>query len=143
MHDHRHDSDTADGQVEFDLNAASLTSSRVELRLLQYAAYFQIMPMPWTAMLRYGPTLVASAARLLAAADSSKRREQNETITGRLDQLENTSAESARLLREVAEQIQVLAAAQEQTARKCRIAILLALAATVIGVGAGILAIVR
>jgi len=94
-------------------------------------------------MLRYGPTLVASAARLLAAADSSKRREQNETITGRLDQLENTSAESARLLREVAEQIQVLAAAQEQTARKCRIAILLALAATVIGVGAGILAIVR
>lgn len=94
-------------------------------------------------MLRYGPTLVASAVRLLAAADSSKRREQNETITGRLDQLENASAESARLLRETAEQIQVLAAAQEQTARKCRIAILLALAATVIGVGAGILAMVR
>ena len=93
-------------------------------------------------MLRYGPTLVASAARLLAAADSSKRRE-NETITGRLDQLENASAESAKLLREIAEQIQVLAAAQEQTARKCRIAILLALAATVIGVGAGILAMVR
>ena len=110
--------------------------------LIQNAAYFQIMPMPWTAMLRYGPTLVASAARLLAATDSSKRRE-NETITGRLDRLENASAESARLLREMAEQIQVLAAAQEQTARKCRIAILLALAATVIGVGAGILAMVR
>src|SRR6188508_3030125 len=103
-------------------------------------AYCQIMsPMPWAAMLRYGPTLVASAARLLAAADSSKRRE-NETITGRLDQLENASAASARLLREIAEQVQVLAAAQEQTARKCRIAILLALAAAVIGVGAGILA---
>jgi hypothetical protein len=93
-------------------------------------------------MLRYGPTLVASAARLLAAADSSKHGE-NETITGRLDQLENASAESARLLREIAEQIQVLAAAQEQTARKYRIAILLALAAAVIGVGAGILAMVR
>ena len=93
-------------------------------------------------MLRYGPTLVASAARLLAATDSSKRRE-NETITGRLDRLENASADSARLLREMAEQIQVLAAAQEQTARKCRIAILLALAAMVIGVGAGILAMVR
>jgi len=52
-------------------------------------AYCQIMsPMPWAAMLRYGPTLVASAARLLAAADLSKRREQDETITGRLDQLE-------------------------------------------------------
>ena len=108
----------------------------------QNAAYFQIMPMPWTAMLRYGPTLVASAARLLAAADSSKRRE-NETITGRLDQLENASAESASLLREIAEQIQVLAAAQEQTARKCRIAILLALAATVIGVGASIFVMVQ
>ena len=93
-------------------------------------------------MLRYGPTRVASAARLLAATDSSKRRE-NETITGRLDRLENASAESARLLREMAEQIQVLAAEQEQTARKCRIAILLALAAAVIGVGAGILAIVQ
>ena len=93
-------------------------------------------------MLRYGPTLVASAARLLEAADSSKRRE-NETITSRLDQLENASTESAKLLREIAEQIQVLAAAQEQTARKYRIAILLALAATVIGVGAGILAMVR
>jgi hypothetical protein len=56
-------------------------------------------------MLRYGPTLVASAARLLAAADASKRREQNETITSRLDQLENASAESARLLKETAEQI--------------------------------------
>ena len=93
-------------------------------------------------MLRYGPTLVASAARLLAAADSSKRRE-NETIAGRLDQLENASGASAKLLREIAEQIQALAAAQEQTARKCRIAILLALVAAVIGVGAGILVMVR
>ena len=98
--------------------------------------------MPWAAMLRYGPALVASAARLLAAADSSKRRTQNETITGRLDQLENASAESARLLRDIAEQIQLLAVAQEQTARKCRIAILLAVAATVVGVGAVILAMV-
>ena len=98
--------------------------------------------MPWTTLLRYGPTLVASAARLLAAVDSSQRRE-NETLTGRLDQLENASAESAILLREIAEQIQVLAAAQEQTARKCRIAILLALAAAVMGVGAGILVMVR
>ena len=99
-------------------------------------------PMLWAAMLRYGPTLVASAARLLAAADSSTRREQNETITSRLDQLENASAESARLLREIAEQLQVLAVAQEQTARKCRIAILLAVTAAVVGVGAAVLAMV-
>ena len=99
--------------------------------------------MPWAAMLRYGPTLVASAARLLAAADSSTRGEQNETLAGRLDQLENASAESARLIREIAEQIHVLAAAQEEAARKFRIAILLAVAATVVGVGAGILAMVR
>jgi hypothetical protein len=138
MHDHRHDSDTAVGQVEFGLHA-----SAAERQPSPDAAYFQIMsPMPWAAMLRYGPTLVASAARLLAAADSRKRRE-NETIARRLDQLENASAESARLLRDIAEQIQILAVAQEQTARKCRIAILLALVATVIGVGAGILAMVR
>ncbi len=93
-------------------------------------------------MLRYGPTLVTSAARLLAAVDSSKRREPNETIIGRLDQLESASAESARLLREIAEQISALAAAQEQTVRKCRIAMLVAVAATVVGVGALILAMV-
>ena len=106
-------------------------------------AYCQIMsPMPWAAMLRYGPTLVASAARLLAAADSSKRREQDETITGRLDQLEIASAESARLLRDIAEQIQILAVAHEQTARKCRMAIVVAVAAAVVGVGEGIVAMV-
>ena len=93
-------------------------------------------------MLRYGPTLVASAARLVAAADPGKRREQNETITARLDQLENASSESARLLREMAEQIQILAAAQEQTTRKCRIAILVAVVAIVVGIGASIVAMV-
>ena len=91
--------------------------------------------MPWAAMVRYGPNLVASAARLLAAADSTKHREQNETIAGRLDQLENASAESAKVIREIAEQIQVLAAAQQQTVRRCRTAILLAVAAAVLGVG--------
>jgi CHASE3 domain sensor protein len=57
--------------------------------------------------------------------------------------LENASSESARLLREIAEQIQILAAAQEQATRTCRIAILLAAAAMFVGVGAGILAMVR
>jgi hypothetical protein len=99
-------------------------------------------PIPWAAIVRYGPTLVASATRLLATADQNKLRQQNETMAARLDHLENTSVESARLLREIAEQVQVVAAAQEQTARRYRTALVLGVAATVVAIGAIILAVV-
>jgi hypothetical protein len=100
-------------------------------------------PIPWAAIVRYGPTLVASATRLLATADQNKLHQQNETMAARLEQLENTSAETARLLREMAEQLQVLAAAQEQTARAYRTALVLSVVATVVAIGAIVIAIVR
>ena len=98
-------------------------------------------PIPWAAIVRYGPTLVASATRLLTTADQNKLRQQNETMAARLDHLENSSVESARLLREIAEQTQVLATAQEQTARAYRTALLLSVAATVVAIAAIILAV--
>ncbi len=100
-------------------------------------------PIPWAAIVRYGPALVASATRLLATADQNKLHQQNETMAARLEQLENTSAETARLLREMAEQLQVLAAAQEQTARAYRTALVLSVVATVVAIGAIVIAIVR
>lgn len=99
-------------------------------------------PIPWAAIVRFGPTLVASATRLLAAADQNKLRQQNETMAARLEHLENASAESARLIREIAEQVQVLAAAQELTAHAYRTALLLSVAATVVAIGAIIVAVV-
>jgi hypothetical protein len=99
-------------------------------------------PIPWAAIVRFGPTLVASATRLLATADQNKLHQQNETMAARLEHLESASAESARLIREVAEQVQVLAAAHELTARAYRTALLLSVAATVVAIGAIIAAVV-
>ena len=98
-------------------------------------------PIPWAAILRHAPTLVASAARLMATADQNKVRRQNETIEARFNQLEKASEDSAQLLQEMAEQVQALAAAHEQTARRYRTAMALAIASLVIGIVAGILAV--
>ena len=62
---------------------------------------------PWGAILTHGPALV-SAARSLLASQSTKANERNRSIEARLDQLEKASIESARLLEELAEQLQAL-----------------------------------
>ena len=92
---------------------------------------------PWSAILTHGPALVAAATRLMAGPAVDK----NPTIEGRVDQLEKSSTESARLLQEIAQQVQALAIAQEQTARRARIALALGVTAVVIGIVACILAV--
>ena len=94
-------------------------------------------PIPWTAILTHAPAIVRAAKGLLAKAPDEKR-----TLDTRLDQLENTSLESARLLDDIAQQFQALAMAQEQTARRARIALTLGVVAIVVGIGAGILAVI-
>jgi hypothetical protein len=74
-------------------------------------------------------------------ADQGKQRQQHETTETRLNQLEQTSLESARLTQELSEQIQLLIRMQEQTARKYRIAIALGAAAIAVAIGAVILAV--
>jgi hypothetical protein len=76
----------------------------------------------------------------MAGTGVDKSRE-NPSIEGRLDQLEKSSTESARLLQEIAQQVQALAMAQEQTARRARVAVTLGGAAVVIGIVACILAV--
>lgn len=90
-------------------------------------------PIPWTTLLRHGPALVAAASRLLATANDNRVRQQNETFEQRVSDLENASAESARLLQDVAQQLQALAAAQQQTARIARVALAVAVTAFAIG----------
>jgi hypothetical protein len=92
---------------------------------------------PWSTILTHGPALVAAATRLMAGPGVDK----NPTIEGRFDQLEKSSTESARLLQEVAQQVQALAIAQEQTARRARVGVTLGVAAAVIGIVACILAV--
>lgn len=94
-------------------------------------------PIPWTAILTHAPAIVRAARGLLAGAPDKKQ-----TLETRLDRLENTSLESARLLDDIAQQLQALAMAQEQTARSARIGMILGAVAIAVGVGAGILAVI-
>ena len=99
------------------------------------------MPIPWTAILTHGPRIVAAAQALLAT-QTSKGKERHQNIEARLDQLEKGSVESARLLQAVAEQLQAITLAQQETQKRVRIALVFGAVATLLGVGALILAIV-
>ena len=90
---------------------------------------------PWGAILTHGPALV-SAARSLLASQSTKANERNRSIEARLDQLEKASIESARLLEELAEQLQALTLAQQEMQRRLRIAVIVGVAAAVLAIGA-------
>jgi len=92
-------------------------------------------PIPWGALLTHGPAIV-SAARSLLASQSTKAHERNRSIEARLDQLEKASIESARLLEEVAEQLQALTLAQQEMQGRLRIAMIVGVVAAVVAVGA-------
>ncbi|HZM94773.1 MAG TPA: hypothetical protein VFB92_15190 [Vicinamibacterales bacterium] len=97
---------------------------------------------PWTAILTHGPAIVAAAKQLLATAGTSNTS-ATQNLEARLQQLEKTSMESARLLEDIAQQIQALTIAQAQTARRAQIAVAVGAAAVVMAIGVGILAFVR
>jgi hypothetical protein len=98
-------------------------------------------PIPWGAILTHGPAIV-SAARSLLATQSREASERHRSIESRLDQLEKASVESARLLQEMAEQLQALTLAQQEMQRRLRIAVIVGVVAAVVAVGALVYAIV-
>ena|SRR4029079_11217527 len=96
-------------------------------------------PIPWTAILTHGPS-VLSAARSLLASQSNQINERHRSLEARVEQLEKTSVETARLLQEVAEQLQALTLAQQDLQRRVRMALIVGIAAAALGVGALIVA---
>ena len=94
---------------------------------------------PWAAILTHGPAIVSAAKQLLTNAGASHEKQP---VVARIEQLEQTSIESARLLQDMAQQIQTLTIEQAQTARRARIAIALAVVALIVGIGAVILAVI-
>ena len=101
------------------------------------------MPIPWSAILTHAPAIVTSARRLLAATDPAEVRERHQALDTRFDEMQKASAQSARLLHEIAQQMQTLTIAQQESARRGRIAMILAIAATIIGIAAAILAVAK
>jgi len=92
-------------------------------------------PIPWGAILTHGPAIV-SAARSLLASQSTTAHERNRSIEARLEQLEKASVETARLVEQMAEQLQALTLAQQEMQRRLRMALIGSAVAAVIAVGA-------
>ena len=90
-------------------------------------------PIPWAAILTHGPTVLA-AARSLLAKQTTQARQQDQSLDAQLDQLEKASVESARLLQEMAEQIQALTAAQQDLQRRLRVVLIASVAAAALAI---------
>jgi hypothetical protein len=97
---------------------------------------------PWAAILTHGPAIISAAKRLLATTGANESDKRRQTVEARLDTLEKASMESARLLQEIAEQVQALTIAQQLTARRATIAMVVSAVAAIVGIGAGILAVI-
>ena len=96
-------------------------------------------PIPWAAILTHGPTVLA-AARSLLANQTRQARDQNQSVDAQLDHLEKASVESARLLQEMAEQLQALTAAQQELQRRLRVAVIASALAAALATGALVVA---
>jgi dsDNA-specific endonuclease/ATPase MutS2 len=96
-------------------------------------------PIPWAAILAHGPSIL-SAARSLFATQSSKVNERHRSLEGRLDELEKTSVETARVVQQMAEQLQALTLAQEDLQRRLRMTLIIGSVAAALAVGAMIVA---
>jgi hypothetical protein len=92
-------------------------------------------PIPWGAILTHGPAIV-SAARSLLANQSRKFDERNQSVDVRIEHLEKASVESARLLQEMAEQLQALTLAQQEAQRRLRLCLIAALVAALLALSA-------
>ena len=98
---------------------------------------------PWSAILRHAPTILAAADALLARTRASSTAGQTKNSEARLVDLEEGARASAQLTQDMAQQIQALTVAHDITARRARVAVGLSIAAAVLAIVAGILAIVR
>ena len=92
-------------------------------------------PIPWGAILTHGPTIL-SAARSLLASQSATAHERNRSIDARLLELEKASVETARLVEQMAEQLQALTLAQQEMQRRLRTALIVGAVAAVLAIGA-------
>jgi hypothetical protein len=93
---------------------------------------------PWSALVRHAPALLAAADALLARSKSGTTDAAAPDTVARLRKLEQSADESAQLLRDLAEQVHALTAAQQHTARRARVAVGLGIAALVLAAAAAL-----
>src|SRR5678816_4319537 len=100
-------------------------------------------PIPWVTIIKHAPLVVATAKRLFEAAGANEAQARKQGVNTRLESLETGSVETARVLQDVARQVEALTRAQEETARRTRHSIALGVAAVIIAVAAAVLALIR
>jgi hypothetical protein len=91
-------------------------------------------PIPWAAILTHGPTIVA-AARSLLDTQSRSGQQRHQSLEARIEELEKTSVQTARLVNEMAEQLQALTLAQQELQRRFKVALILSLVSLTLGTG--------
>jgi hypothetical protein len=91
---------------------------------------------PWSALVRHAPALLAAADTLLARARTSRPGGGPQDGAARLHKLEQSAAESAQLLHDMAAQVSALTEMQERTAKRARLAVGLAIGAIVLSAAA-------
>ena len=91
---------------------------------------------PWAALLRHTPMILAAADALLARTKSSKTGGATPDSAERLSKLEQSSNESAQLLHDMAKQVHALTTLQTSTAKRAQLALVLAIAAVALAAGA-------
>src|SRR5687767_820738 len=98
---------------------------------------------PWAAILTHAPALVSAAERLLARSGPKQSTERaTQGVEARLERLEKGSEESARLIQDIAQQLQAIVVAQEVAARRTRLAVRVGAVAVGLAVLAAVLALV-
>ena len=83
--------------------------------------------------------ILAAAETLLVRARSSNTEDKTQDNTERLNRLEQSSAESAQLLHDIAEQMDALSAVQRSTAKRALVALVLGATALALALVACIL----
>jgi hypothetical protein len=96
---------------------------------------------PWAAILKHAPTILAAADALRARVRAADAGDRTRSVDARLAELEGDSRAAAQLTQEMAQQINALTLAHASATRQTRIAIGLGAAAVVLSIVGVILAI--
>jgi hypothetical protein len=101
-----------------------------------------IAMIPWTAILKHAPTILAAADALLTRVRANDAGDRTRSVDARLAELEGESRASAQLTQEMAQQINALTLAHESAARTARRDRALGITALVLAIAGVILAII-
>jgi hypothetical protein len=101
-----------------------------------------LVMIPWVAILKHAPSLLAAADALLTRVRANDAGDRTRSVDARLAELEGDSRTAAQLTQDMAQQINALTLAQESSARMARRGLALGIAALVLAITGVVLAIV-